>query len=44
MLIQRIHAENYKTYLSLDLDISVRNERPIILDRRNERRRQDNAV
>ena len=31
MLIQRIHAENYKTYLSLDLDISVRNERPIIL-------------
>ena len=31
MLIQHIHAENYKTYLALDLDISVRNERPIVL-------------
>lgn len=31
MLIQRIHAENYKTYLQLDLDIGVTPERPIIL-------------
>ena len=31
MLIQHIHAENYKTYLHLDLDISVSDDRPIIL-------------
>ena len=31
MLIQRIKAINYKTYLDLDLDLSVDEERPIIL-------------
>ncbi len=31
MQITRIKAENYKTYLSLDLDLSVSEERPIIL-------------
>lgn len=31
MLIQHIYAENYKTYLHLDLDISVSDDRPIIL-------------
>ncbi len=31
MLIQRIKVSNYKTYLDLDLDLSVDDERPIIL-------------
>lgn len=31
MLIQRIKISNYKTYLDLDLDLSVDAERPIIL-------------
>ena len=31
MLIKRIKVTNYKTYLSLDLDLSVDAERPIIL-------------
>jgi DNA sulfur modification protein DndD len=31
MLIKRIKAKNFKTYLSLDLDISVEQDRPIIL-------------
>jgi DNA sulfur modification protein DndD len=31
MLIKRIKARNFKTYLNLDLDISVSSERPIIL-------------
>lgn len=31
MLIQRIKVNNYKTYLDLDLDLSVDEERPIIL-------------
>lgn len=31
MLIQRVKISNYKTYLSLDLDLSVDDERPIIL-------------
>jgi len=31
MLIKRIKAKNFKTYLSLDLDISVEQEKPIIL-------------
>ena len=31
MLIKRIKAVNYKTYLNLDLDLSVDPERPIIL-------------
>ena len=31
MLIQHIYAENYKTYLHLDLDISVSDDRPVIL-------------
>lgn len=31
MLIQHIFAKNYKTYLTLDLDISVTDNRPIIL-------------
>lgn len=31
MLIKRIKAQNFKTYLNLDLDISVESERPIIL-------------
>lgn len=31
MLIKRIKAKNFKTYLNLDLDISVDDERPIIL-------------
>ena len=31
MLIQHIFAKNYKTYLTLDLDISVTDSRPIIL-------------
>lgn len=31
MLIQRIYAENYKTYLHLDLDLTVTDNRSIIL-------------
>ena len=31
MIIKRIRAINYKTYLNLDLDLSVERERPIIL-------------
>lgn len=31
MLIKRIKAKNFKTYLSLDLDISVEADRPIVL-------------
>ena len=31
MLIQRIKVSNYKTYLDLDLDLTVDDERPIIL-------------
>lgn len=31
MLIQRIKISNYKTYLSLDLDMTVDDDRPIIL-------------
>lgn len=31
MLIQRIKVRNYKTYLDLDLDLTVDEERPIIL-------------
>lgn len=31
MLIKRIKAKNFKTYLNLDLDISVHQDRPIIL-------------
>jgi len=31
MLIKRIKARNFKTYLNLDLDISVQPDRPIIL-------------
>lgn len=31
MLIQRIKTSNYKTYLSLDLDLTVDDDRPIIL-------------
>ena len=31
MIIQRIKASNYKTYLDLDLDLRVDDERPIIL-------------
>jgi DNA sulfur modification protein DndD len=31
MLIKRIKARNYKTYLDLDLDLTVDKERPIIL-------------
>lgn len=31
MLIKRIKAKNFKTYLNLDLDISVDQDRPIIL-------------
>ena len=31
MLIKRIKARNFKTYLNLDLDISVQQDRPIIL-------------
>lgn len=31
MLIQRIKVSNYKTYLDLDLDLNVDEERPIIL-------------
>lgn len=31
MLIKRIRAKNFKTYLSLDLDISVQQDKPIIL-------------
>ena len=31
MQIQRIHIENYKTYLDLDLDVSVSQNRPIVL-------------
>lgn len=31
MLIKRIKARNFKTYLNLDLDISVESDRPIIL-------------
>ena len=31
MIIRRIRIKNYKTYLSLDLDLSVKPEQPIIL-------------
>jgi DNA sulfur modification protein DndD len=31
MLIKRIKARNFKTYLNLDLDISVEPDKPIIL-------------
>ena len=31
MIIQRIKIRNYKTYLSLDLDLSVDDERSIVL-------------
>ncbi|MCS6905845.1 MAG: DNA sulfur modification protein DndD [Bacteroidia bacterium] len=31
MLIKRIRAQNFKTYVDLDLDLSVTEERPIIL-------------
>lgn len=31
MLIKRIRATNFKTYLNLDLDLSVVGDRPIIL-------------
>lgn len=31
MIIKRVHVTNYKTYLSLDLDLSVDDDRPIIL-------------
>jgi len=31
MLIKRIKAKNYKTYLNLDLDISVEPDKPIVL-------------
>lgn len=31
MIIKRVKINNYKTYLSLDLDLSVADERPIIL-------------
>lgn len=31
MIIKRIKTKNYKTYLSLDLDLSVKPDRPIIL-------------
>ena len=31
MLIKRIKISNYKTYLSLDLDLGVSPERPIVL-------------
>jgi DNA sulfur modification protein DndD len=31
MIIKRIKARNFKTYLNLDLDISVHSDRPIIL-------------
>lgn len=30
MIIQRIKVSNYKTYLDLDLDLSVDDERPVI--------------
>lgn len=31
MLISRIKAKNFKTYLDLDLDLSVKEDRPIVL-------------
>lgn len=31
MIIRRIKIQNYKTYLSLDLDLTVMADRPIIL-------------
>ena len=31
MLIKRIKAKNFKTYLNLDMDISVEQDKPIIL-------------
>ena len=31
MIIKRVRINNYKTYLSLDLDLSVAEDRPIIL-------------
>lgn len=31
MLIKRIHIHNYKTYLDLDLDLSVEPDKPIVL-------------
>ena len=31
MIIKNIKVRNYKTYLSLDLDLSVQSDRPIIL-------------
>lgn len=31
MIIKNVKIRNYKTYLSLDLDLSVQSDRPIIL-------------
>lgn len=31
MLIKKVKITNYKTYLSLDLDLTVEEDRPIIL-------------
>ena len=31
MLISRIKAKNFKTYLDLDLDLTVKEDRPIVL-------------
>ena len=31
MIIKRVKISNYKTYLDLDLDLSVQENRPIIL-------------
>ena len=31
MLIKKIKAKNFKTYLELDLDLNVEEEKPIIL-------------
>lgn len=31
MIIKRIKATNFKTYLNLDLDLSVKEDRPIVL-------------
>ncbi len=31
MIIERVRAKNYKTYQELDLDLSVRPDRPIVL-------------
>ena len=45
MILKRIKAQHFKTYQTLDLDLTVPSEdRPIILIGGGQRRRQNHAV